>query len=239
MEAIPVPIYTLTRLSATASNDNWFEHNGPSATFTPPTWATAIHKLVNASLPESTSQYLIDSESDSDSSISLASDFEDDENPSSAPREDQQQQQQTEGEVTVKPQRARIWAIAHSPGAATTAILYSKHSTLIPDRVCRSRVIFDTPPLRGSRPSTPPPPQPDPVDPLPFTRGTLTSEAKVWEWMYSGGDPVAGFSSHPVPKLAAEFWRAIDSAECALCARPLELSGSDFICSAGHMFCKC
>ncbi|PKS07365.1 hypothetical protein jhhlp_005967 [Lomentospora prolificans] len=225
----PVPIYTLTRLSATSTNANWFQHNDPISPFTPPTWATAINKLINASLPESTSQYLIDSESDSDSSNSLPSDFGED--------EDEVVIEAPPNEATVKPQRARIWSIAHSPGASTTAILYSKHSTLIPDRVCRSRVAFDTPPIATSRPTSRPS--------TPEARNTstsqriLTSEAKVWEWMYSGGPAVPGFSTEASPKLAGVFSEAIESAECPLCTKPLELAGKDFICSASHMFSRC
>jgi hypothetical protein len=49
---------------------------------------------------------------------------------------------------------------------------------------------------------------------------------------------VPGFSSEAEPKLAGVFSEAIEALECPLCTKQLEVSGSDFICTAGHMFCE-
>lgn len=126
IDTYPVPIYTLTRLSATSTNKTWYQHNSPSPP-APPTWATSIDKLVNLTVSESQSYFPIDSASESSAT--------------DADEEAELEAPETSGR-RLAPRRARLWALTRSPGGGATAVLFSKHSALMPDRVCRSRVAF-------------------------------------------------------------------------------------------------
>lgn len=123
----------------------------------------------------------------------------------------------------VAPRRARIWALAPSPGGGTSAVLFSKHSALMPDRVCRARVGFaPVPPGRDEG----------------VEREGLSAEGRAWEWMYGGGAEVPGFSLDVEPLLGGMFERVREGMGCSLCKEQLELQGGEFVCTAGHVFCE-
>lgn len=205
IDRYPVPIYTLTRLSATSTNKTWYQHNNPSPP-APPTWATAIDKLVALTVPESQSYFPIDSASDSSAT-------EADEEPEVEAPET--------SERRLAPRRVRLWALTQSPGGGATAVLFSKHSALMPDRVCRSRVAFGpVKPRKGEG----------------VARAGLSAEGRAWEWMYGGGGEVPGFTGDVEPVLGNVFEGVRRVMGCALCKGPLELQGGEFVCTAGHVF---
>ncbi|KAF3766994.1 hypothetical protein M406DRAFT_226835, partial [Cryphonectria parasitica EP155] len=124
----------------------------------------------------------------------------------------------------VHPFRVRIWGIAMSPGGGTTAVLSSSQLAVRPEkgtwRAHRSRVVFESQgcratvaaPLAVKKKATPPPDAME-VDheedsgqqqldmavaaaaaiSVANVEG-LSTEARVWEWMYGGGDGVPGLT---------------------------------------------
>ncbi|SPN98414.1 uncharacterized protein DNG_01459 [Cephalotrichum gorgonifer] len=205
----PVPIYTLTRLTATSTTKNWFQHNNPDPLPLTPAWAIAIDKLITSTVPESQSYYPIDSASDA----------------SSAPSDDEAEINDARNgdEARVAPRRVRIWAMAQSAGGGTSAVLFSKHSTLMPDRVCKSRVAFA--PVKGGTGAS--------------AREGLTAEGRAWEWMYGGRGEVPGFSGDVEPALGAVFAGVVGKMGCVLCKGELEAEGGEYVCTAGHYFARC
>ena len=190
----------------TSTTDNWFQHNNPDA-LAPPAWATAIDKLVTSTIPESESYFPVDSASSSSASEA------DDEGGVEASET---------SERRVTPRRARIWALTQSPGGGTTAVLFSRHSVFMPDRVCRSRVAFaPIHPRKGEG----------------IVRSGLSAEGRAWEWMYGGGGEVPGFTSEMDPVLEDVFVGVRQGLSCTLCKEKLELEGGEFVCTAGHIFC--
>lgn len=100
-------------------------------------------------------------------------------------------------------------------------MLFSKHSALMPDRVCRSRVAFG--PVRAGKAEG-------------VVRQGLSAEGRAWEWMYGGGGKVPGFTEDVEPILGDVFEGARKGTGCAVCKSPLELEGREFVCTAGHIF---
>ena len=203
----PVPIYTLTRLSATSTNTTWFQHNGPSPGPSP-AWATTINKLVSATVPESLSHYPLDSASGSSGS-------------ETEPEEENGGAEANERRVA--PRRVRIWALEQSPGGGSSVVLFSKHSAIMPDRICRSRVAFA--PVRAGKGAG-------------VAREGLSAEGAAWEWMYGGGAEVRGFSGDVEPVLGDVFEGVRREMMCVLCKGALEMEAGEFVCSSGHIFGK-
>lgn len=101
--------------------------------------------------------------------------------------------------------------------------LYSKHSAVMPDRIFRSRVAFSTAQRGSSRD---------------VEEEGMSAEGRAWEWMYGGGPEVPGFSTDVEPVLGGGFEGVREGMGCSLCKASLELVGGEFVCGAGHIFCK-
>lgn len=122
----------------------------------------------------------------------------------------------------VHPHRMRIWGLAISPGGGSTAVLATSQLTQKPERggwhSHRSRVMFAYAEhgAKRSRHQQQPqqqlraPRQEDFLDPsLGGTLGAedsatnvdnLTTEARLWEWMYGGGPGVPGITHYAYPR---------------------------------------
>lgn len=144
----------------------------------------------------------------------------------------------------VHPHRMRIWGLAISPGGGSTAVLATTQLTQKPERggwhSHRSRVMFGYTERGTARARQQQQPQQqqqqerlvrqeDLLDPsLGGTGGAddgeanadnLTTEARLWEWMYGGGPGVPGITHYASPSAAAEEGgtiSAISAAQMAL-----------------------
>ena len=126
----------------------------------------------------------------------------------------------------VHPHRMRIWGLAISPGGGSTAVLATSQLTQKPERggwhSHRSRVMFAYTEHGAPRPrhqqqtqqQLRAPRQEDFLDPsLGGTLGAednvtnvdnLTTEARLWEWMYGGGPGVPGITHYAYPSAAED-----------------------------------
>lgn len=124
--------------------------------------------------------------------------------------------------------RYRIWGLASSPGGSVTAVLVSRYSTQHPERRALCKVMFS----RGEQA-------------LRNGAVPLTTEGRVWEWMYGNGPEVAGTTaeSKTSPELhnspLREQFRGVASRQqhCVFCDAGLQMMGGDEAeCDNGHMF---
>lgn len=129
----------------------------------------------------------------------------------------------------VYPHRMRIWGLTISPGGGSTAVLATSQLTQNPERggwhSHRSRVMFgytERGTTRARQQQLPPQQQQqqrplrqeDLLDPsLGGTGGSedsaasadnLTTEARLWEWMYGGGPGVPGITHYAYPSIAED-----------------------------------
>jgi hypothetical protein len=133
----------------------------------------------------------------------------------------------------VHPYRMRIWGMAASPGGGSTAVLVSRHSTLHPERWCKTEILFSwRPPL-------------DSIDEesVSIIRN-MTTEGRLWEWMYGGGPLVPGIEEGhertvAAPGLRLQFKNVLASQRCIFCQGKLQDIGKQTKCGNGHVFRKC
>ncbi|KAK0721979.1 peptidase C13 family-domain-containing protein [Lasiosphaeria miniovina] len=206
-----VPLYTLARLSATTTNQDWYETNAPhdedSETGDPtiPQWARDISDKLQISIPADMRfkrRYGGDSESDvgsaSDNSDADMEGFDVDESDEDDDEDDDADTTATSTVPEIHPHRFRLHGLAASPGAGVSVVLVSTHSTQNPERggwhTVRSAVMFGYKPPpqptladQGSEEA----PSPGSADPTPRPQ-TLTTEARLFEWLYGGGPEVPG-----------------------------------------------
>ena len=138
-----------------------------------------------------------------------------------------------DGTIYVHPHRFRFWAIAASPGGGSTAVLYSRHSTLHSDKKPASHVFFGwyVADEEGSGQK--------------IATDGLTTEGRLWEWMYGNGEDVPGmtFARENVAAvrdtpLRKKFDKVLAALKCVFCESKLERQDKDVVCSNGHSFCK-
>ncbi|CEJ84248.1 hypothetical protein VHEMI03423 [[Torrubiella] hemipterigena] len=215
------PVYTLVRLSATASNDDWFETT-LNEDFPVPQWAEDISQRVSRRVARSTA--LQDQDSDSDSE-------EDDGN-----RTDVDAVEVDERESQVYPHMYRFWGLASSPGDGTTVVLVSRHKTQHADRKGLSKLQFGWYVAEENSPVQPK---------LPMAT-TLSTEAKLWEWMYGNGEGVPGTGTldeandqPATSKLKSQFKSALEHSKCTFCDEKLEIKDDNAICVNRHAFILC
>lgn len=125
--------------------------------------------------------------------------------------------------LMVHPYRFRIWAMASSPGGGSTAALVSKYSTQYPSRSARCRLIFDELATKSE---------------VPHERA-LTTEGKMWEWMYGNGAEVPGVTVRnedpSLPTPLRDFFKPIKEKQmCWLCESGLQDVDNEAKCLNGH-----
>lgn len=125
------------------------------------------------------------------------------------------------------PYRFRIWGLASSPGGSSTAVVVSKYNTMYNQRQGMVQVYFGREPL---------PKQHD------VTR--LTTEGKMWEWMYAEGPAVPGATfvnnikteedASSGSELRQLFSGVLAKQMCVFCDGKLTLVGDSAWCDNGH-----
>lgn len=240
-----MPSYSLVRLSATHENDDWYQTNlplppNPEDGTIGPRWATEINQTIEHQLPRAMAYKPIvehgnaESEDDSADEEEMdvdsveGSDYDPEENFAGLDTEDQ-----------VHINRVRIWGITASPGGGVTAVFTSQYSTVWHGRDTyagvKCRVLFGR-----------------------YDRGTdrnqgadtalamkkLSTEARMWEWMYGGGPSVTGAvglmaqDSEERVALKDHFAMIGRKQICSFCSLPLEPMGKVSRCANKHVFSK-
>jgi hypothetical protein len=115
------PHYSLVRLSATASNQDWYQTNLPDTGTPAPQWAGTIRKLTTRLVSRASALEGLDSDTD---------------------ESDEEMVEDDEAKVQVHHSRFRIWGIAASPGGGSTAVLVSQFNTQHPERRAVSKLMF-------------------------------------------------------------------------------------------------
>lgn len=209
-----VPLYSLVRTSATWDSQNWYETNAVAREGDFPQWAEYLRRATSRLVPLEIASETVDSDSD-DSSVSDGElDMEEMEPP------------------LIHPYQFRIWGLALSPGGGSTAALITRSSTQYPDRKGRSKLFFGwtrTPAEDGSGEEE--------------ADSKLTTEGRLWEWMYGGGPDIVGSVanvdpslSHRLPALSEFFQDVKANQKCAFCESTLQNNGYEAKCDHGHSF---
>lgn len=135
--------------------------------------------------------------------------------------------------IKLHPCRFRIWALESSPGDGCTAVVVSKFSTIHPSRIGTSRLMF------GWRE------QPNTNTTSGFTARPLTTEGRLWEWMYGLGEEVPGTMDGKGSRAMRQhsplrdlFQDAGASQLCVFCETRLQHLGHEARCENGHSFGK-
>lgn len=241
-----VPSYTAVRLSATATNADWWESNltKPGEQSGEPQWVAEIQQKICSKLPQGLAGRVgifgDDGEDGEDGiepddgaeAANAGPDGGDDGFGSEESSDDEMDEGDGYVGPDVHPHRMRIWGLAISPGGGSTAVLTTTQLTQKPERggwhSHRSRVMFaytegGARQLRQQQPPPPPPPPQQQQRPLraedfldPSLGGTLgtedspqnvdnlTTEARLWEWMYGGGPGVPGITHYAYPPEAED-----------------------------------
>lgn len=216
------PLYTLIRMSATATTHDWYQTNVPppaDLTADPrPQWVRTIAQKLEVLVPldmhltrtydDSGSEGSGSESEDNDSDLDLDGDLDSLGDEENADGNDET----TVLEIPeIHPHRFRLHGLTLSPGGGVAAVLASSHSTQHPERggwhTVRSSVLFGHKPRRQRQPqpATQPGAQSDygvvPIDPqmtnanpVPTTTHStpLTTEARLFENLYGGGPEVPG-----------------------------------------------
>jgi len=210
-----IPSYTIVRMSATAAGPDWWTSNTPASHAHKPRWAIEVDSKVTAkeavgraggtaAIPEDgTGIYEEDYDEGTAETLGVGGG-------GSGVR--------PAGPVGdyIHPTNMKIWGLAGSPGGGSSVVLASAYDAQKPDRGgwfhSRSQLYFNTTPrahygqhhLQAANPDKGKSKEADGFpsslapEPLPPTlqqdmRTTLLStEARVWEWMYGGGPDVPG-----------------------------------------------
>lgn len=206
--------FSLVRSSVTTSSQDWFETNVPQQPIsTIPSWVGTFQQITHRLIPRSKAYDVPDVGSDSEDT-----DEEYEDVGGSGPK--------------VHPYRFRFWGMAASPGEGTTVALISKHNTQWPSRAARSRLIF------GQVTQT----EGEEEERRPHLQG-LTTEGKMWEWMYGNGEEVPGVTVQNIdPAISAplrDLFRDIkDKQSCCFCESGLQDTGIESKCLNNHTFGK-
>lgn len=142
--------------------------------------------------------------------------------------DDEFQEEAGKSTIKVHPWRFRFWGLASSPGDGSTVALVSKHSAQLPSRRGLSKLVF------GSHPTTQ---QGAAEDQAPG----LSTEGRMWEWMYGGGGHVPGATTAADnidlnPLLRNFFTGAGAKQKCAFCDGELQNDGTEARCPDNHTF---
>ncbi|EOO01157.1 putative gpi-anchor transamidase precursor protein [Phaeoacremonium minimum UCRPA7] len=247
------PLYTLIRLSATATNNDWFETNAPGysgpdqSSDQRPQWAVEIAQKISVATPAGLNASVDDSDED---------DSGESEKGGGAPLADSDADSDDENMnfvptgPDIHPTRMRLWGLAQSPGGGSTAVLATPQMTQFPERggwhSSRSNVMFSWT-AREANDS-----QPARLQGIPAVHG-LTTEGRVWEWMYGTGAGVPGVTSGPgvndadtagqARRLNVKhlFADAVRNQTCAICngASSIRPGAVESMCEKGHIFATC
>ncbi|ORY58208.1 uncharacterized protein BCR38DRAFT_353508 [Pseudomassariella vexata] len=255
------PYFSLTRLSATPNNTNWYQTNlpVPSNIKTPnpkPRWATEISRLTETKLPIPLAHRSakpdgtgsddgaddMDDAADGIGDGGIFVDSDDDfdydsgeEYDKSAFLEQMNNANNYDDVEKIHTTRVRVWGMTASPGGGVTAVFITISSAIKPERTTfgglRCRVLF------GQNLA--------PIDANLAAVKKLSTEARLWEWMYGGGAPVPGASSPEAGSHAGgqvvrgKFEDIASTKVCVFCRSALKAQGNSSRCPKGHVFQNC
>lgn len=216
-----IPLYSLARSSATWDSQNWYETNAVSDEGHFPQWAEYLRRATGRLIPLEISPETVESDSD-DSSVSDGElDTEEMEPP------------------LIHPYQFRIWGLALSSGGGSTAALVTRSSTRYPDRKGRSKLFFGW--TRSSAEGSP-----EQNGGSKEANSKLTTEGRIWEWMYGSGPDITRSAANTDPSLShrqpalSEFFRGVKANQkCAFCGSTLRNDGYEAKCDNGHSFGEC
>lgn len=218
------PLYSLIRLSATPTNQDWYQTNLLSQDKLPQ-WAERVRRATAREVPRVEALGGIDSGSDTDSEFD-----EPEVDMTMTPDEDRLSK--------VHPYRFRLWGMAASPGDGCVATLVSKHVTQHADRRPRSRVLFSWPRHDDEAALAAPPVSPK--------SRSLTTEGTVWEAMYGNVVEIPTSLSKTTDRslfqetsLRKQFRSVIPKQTCVFCNTSLVTLGNETTCEKGHSFATC
>ncbi|KAF6823061.1 hypothetical protein CPLU01_11624 [Colletotrichum plurivorum] len=235
------PSYSLVRMSATANNDNWFQQNAIDADFKSlPKWAERLSATVKLSVPVSMLGRGGAGTTGDAESVASGDDSDSDDDDFDLPEDAGEQ---------INPWRVRIWGLTTSPGGGVSAVLISQHSTQQPEKTVKTRVMF------GEQPLSLPAAQGDDMDvggdageqkrtKSPFW-DRLSTEAKMWDWMYGSGPAVpgtVGFQGETAAgdvSLKQRLSEVRSKQVCVFCQGPLKHGDKESVCQGGHVFATC
>ncbi|PTB80657.1 hypothetical protein M440DRAFT_1348832 [Trichoderma longibrachiatum ATCC 18648] len=221
----PIPYYSLVRLSATPTNRDWYQTNLPGDNI--PQWVEDIGGQNARLVARAAALYGIDSDFESD----------DDEGADRVMRE--APPAPSESGLQVHPYRFRLWGLAKSPGDGCTAVLATKHDTQHPDRRGVCNVHFDWQVSASSD---------DKAHRVRPMYKPLTTEGRVWEWMYGLGGDVPGVSpgqkrssrgQQQASPLRALFKDVAKNLPCVFCEARLSIKDDVATCQNRHAFAVC
>jgi hypothetical protein len=268
------PTYTLVRQSATPTNHDWFQTNAVLPDFSSPTgfspakpqWAVDLSQKLAVLVPADAHMRHTAGQGDDDD--------DDDDDPNASGKEpgeegnddddlsDDDDEMDIEKAVSVPevhPTRFRLHGLAAAPGGKATAVLVSAHSTQTPDRIgwwgLRSVVLFGSVERGGRKQGA------ASLEGDEDTAGgtvtdpgllKLTTEGRMWNWMYGGGADVAGVTATAGEgegegmNGAREMFRDVIAAQrCDLCGAGMRVSSGEdgrkgmSVCENGHFFSTC
>lgn len=254
----PSPYFSLTRLAATPTNFNWYQSNlplppNPEEANPKPRWATEISKILETTQPFSLAyRYLNPNGSLPSESDAEGSNKGDDDEDSEEEEEDDdfehddgefykaellQELDPLEGMEKVHTTRVRIWGMTSSPGGGVTAVFTTLNSAIKPERHTfggiRCKVLF------GQNIA--------PVDEAILSTKKLSTEGRMFEWMYGGGPRVPGVgapgatTAHNTTKERGyrEMFRDVATQQlCVFCGGALKVLDTSASCAKGHVFGK-
>jgi hypothetical protein len=254
------PTYSLARASATATNTNWHQSNAspsenPETRESVPQWSEYVSKTIKVSMP--LAMALDDSDADTDDGeVNEEGEGGGDNEDAGSEDADAEYEDGLEDDIDmageagepVHPYRIRIWGLASSPGGGSTAALISEHSTLRPERACRTTILFGWTPVEEARE--------DEIAAAFSLLQELTTEGRLWERMYGGGPALPQLAPKPALFKALDidssdmlppahndptiqsFRDMAASQKCTYCISPLLLHGGQRVrCErAGHIF---
>ncbi|GJC78155.1 hypothetical protein ColLi_00993 [Colletotrichum liriopes] len=238
------PTYSLIRLSATATNDNWFQQStgdpsSPSVVEALPKWAEAISSTVKLSVPVAMLSRGVGAVGGDAESVASGEDSDSDDDDFDLPEDAGEQ---------IHPHRVRMWGMTMSPAGGMSAVLVSQHSTQKPEKSVKTKVMFGG--RSGAVAALPPLGDEMEVDVDENAGGgrnegfwaRQSTEAKMWDWMYAGGPAVPGTLGSGEGARAGDvllrkrFEEVKKKQRCVFCQTTLTDEGKESICEKGHIF---
>ncbi|KAK8119266.1 transcription factor IIIC subunit delta N-term-domain-containing protein [Apiospora kogelbergensis] len=262
-ESTPTPHFSLVRLSATVLNHDWYQTNLPIASdsndpSSKPKWVTEMTQFMEEKQPIALAYRPVNPDGKlpkGDNDEDAAGDEEEYDDDSDDEDEDEDEDGSDWGSVEdfskteylgeldrlaemekVSMTRLRTWGMTSSPGGGTHAVFVTLNSTIKPERHTfggmRCRVLFG--PNIAPR-----------DDNILAMKSDLSTEGRMWEWMYGGGPPVPGASdllsvNHTARTSAREKFKEFAAAQTCNCAStgiPITTPGSTHTCSVCGLKC--
>ncbi|KAK8080239.1 hypothetical protein PG997_008057 [Apiospora hydei] len=263
-ESGPSPYFSLVRLSATASNHDWYQTNlpiasDPNSPSTRPKWATEMTQFIEEKQPMALAYRPVNPEGKlpkGDNDEDAAGDEEEEEDDDDDDDEDEEEDddgsdwgsvedfskteylgelERLAGMEKVNMTRIRTWGMTASPGGGTHAVFVTLNSTIKPERHTFGGMRCRV--LFGQNIAPP--------DERVLAMKKLSTEGSMWEWMYGGGPPVPGASdlasvNHSARNATRERLMEVahgQSCNCAATGVPIIAPGSTHTCSVCGLKC--